>query len=272
MTSAEAPAYTRPVRRVVTWGRFLVRAMLLVALVGASPASAQDDARDEAREAFQRGSEAAQEERWADSEREFRHAYDLSHSTSALFNRAVALRALGRHVEARDAFDTLLSDEGALDPAVREQVTHLRGESAARVARIVLDGLDAPGGRQRILLDGEGAADAGPRPLELEVNEGHHTILVEQSGFDSFRWSGDLSAGGRVTVQVSLLAHAAPTNSVVVVERVREPEVPAGPSVLEEPWFWILVGLVVLGAAAGTITGLMLDAQLRGESLVVFTL
>lgn len=269
MTRGARLAMLRPVVGAPTAWRLALAAVLVASSI-VGPAAAQDardgDARDEAREAFQRGSEAAQEERWADSEREFRRAYELSGATSALFNRAVALRALGRHVEARDAFDVLLTDASALDPAVREQVETLRRESAARVARLVLGGLAPPGSAQRVLLDGDDAADEGARPLDLEVDEGHHTLSVEQAGFEPFRWSGDASAGRAVTIDVALIARPEAAPSVVVVE----PE--PGVDVVEEPWFWIVIGVVVLGAAAGITTGLMLDAQLQPASPLVFEL
>lgn len=258
--------YSFEVWRVLLGGSLLLLPCA-AASAQASEAPAQSAHEDEAREAFRRGSEAATEERWADSEREFRRAYELSGVTSALYNQAVALRALGRHVEARAAFDVLLQDPDALDPRVREEAERIRREAEARIATLVLAGLGAEGAEVRIALDGEETRDDGSRPLELEVDPGHHALTVERPGFESFRWSGDLEPNAAETIEVSLVALPELTPEVIVVERTTP-----GTSVVEEAWFWVVLAVLVLGAAAGTVTGLMLDAQLEGESVMVFRL
>lgn len=234
----------------------------------AAPALAQegggaDRAEPDAREAFALGSEAAAEERWADSERWFRRAYELSGVSSALFNQAVALRALGRHREARDAFRRLLEDD--LDPAVRETATQLMEQSSTRVASVRLQGLD-PEAQHGVQLDGEPRVDDRSRPLVLEADEGTHSVLVVRSGYEPFTWTGAVAAGGEVDVAVEL--QALPEHTVVVRETVRE-----GTSVFEEPAFWVIVGAVLAVTAAAITTGVLFDqAQLRPMSEVRFEL
>jgi hypothetical protein len=219
---------------------------------------------DAAREAFRRGAEAAQEERWADSEREFRRAYALSGVSSALFNQAVALRALGRHVEARAAFDALLRDE-ALDDAVRTQAEELRAQSEVRIATLAISGLAPATDEPRVQLDGEVVHDDGSRPLELAVDEGRHALSVEREGFEPFRWSGEVAPGSTEAIEVRQEALPELTPEVIIVEQPRTP-------IVQKPWFWVVVGVVVLGGAAALITGLMVGAQLEGQSPVVFDL
>lgn len=225
-------------------------------------AEASDDEPD-AREAFGLGSEAAAEERWADSERWFRRAYELSGVSSALFNQAVALRALGRHREARDAFRRLL--EADVDPTVRETATQLMEQSGSRVATLRLEGLD-PGAEHGVQLDGEPRLDDRSRPLLLEADEGSHSVLVVRSGYEPFTWTGSVGAGGSAEVRVEL--EALPEHTVVVRETVRE-----GTSVFEEPAFWIVIGVVLAGTAAAITTGVLFDqAQLRPMAEVRFDL
>lgn len=241
------------------------RWLLVCALVSVLPApvaaQAEEDTSEEAepdaREAFARGSEAASEERWADSERWFRRAYELSGVSSALFNQAVALRALGRHREARDAFRRLLGED--IDPSVRETARELMEQSAARVASLRLQGLD-PDTEHGVQLDGEPREDDRRRPLVLETDEGTHSVLVVRSGYEPFTWTGRVEPGGMVSVPVEL--QALPEHRVVVRETVRE-----NTSVFEEPAFWIIIGVVLAATAAAITTGVVFDqAQLQPMS------
>lgn len=233
--------------------------VLVTGLPTGAAAQAADvaDEATEAREAFARGSEAAAEERWADSERWFRRAYELSGVSSALFNQAVALRALGRHREARDAFRRLLGQD--IDSAVRDTARDLMEQSAARVATLRLQDLD-PDTAHGVQLDGDPREDDRSRPLVLETDEGRHSVLVVRSGFEPFTWTGQVAAGGSTDVPVAL--ESLPEQRVVVRETARE-----GTSVFEEPAFWIVVGAVVALAAAGIVTGVLFDqAQLQPMS------
>ena len=136
----------------------MIRALLSLTLVAgllsvAAVAEAQtsDGNRDAAREAFLRGQEAADSGRWADALREFEQAYLMSGVPTALFNAGMALRALGRHKEARDTFDRLI--ESHPDSPATEQARPLRDEEAARVAVLELAGLD-PSAEYELRLDG----------------------------------------------------------------------------------------------------------------------
>jgi len=132
--------------RVVYHAHVRPLAILLIGLTTmATPplARAQEGTgQDEAREAFRLGGEAATEERWADSEVWFGRAYALSGAPSALYNRAVALRALGRHVDARDAFRTLLTLD--IDDTVRADAQRLLAEEERRAAATPPPGESTP--------------------------------------------------------------------------------------------------------------------------------
>jgi hypothetical protein len=159
---------------------------------------------DEAREAFLRGTEAAEAERWADSERAFRRAYELSGAPSALFNEAVALRALGRHVQACDAFARLLSlPREVVGDAMRAQAEHLRAESSTRVATLELAGSGLSDAEVRV--DGVLLAPDVPQS-RVPVDEGEHVLIVTRPGQPPFTRRVSVAGGehARVLVPASL--------------------------------------------------------------------
>ncbi len=157
---------------------------------------------DEAREAFREGTEAALAQRWSEAERAFGRAYALSRAPSALFNQAVALRAMGMHVAARDAFARLLAmDDAQLTHQQRVDAVLLRDESAARVAVLELRGLDA--GPHDLLVDGARREDDRVRPMRLELDAGAHHVEVRRVGYEPFAREVALEPGESSTLQVA---------------------------------------------------------------------
>ncbi len=190
----------------------IVAALIVVALAASSlPASAHaqgrdvDDAeRDEARALFVAGSAAVDGGRWADAVASFERAYALTDAPSALYNLAIALRALGRHREARDAFARLL-ERHTIDEDLRATATQMRHGEAARVAVLELVGLDedAP---HAVRFDGRDVAGADEarrarRPIVIETDAGAHTLVAERDGFQPFVWEGTLDDGQRRSVR-----------------------------------------------------------------------
>src|SRR5688500_19004116 len=93
----------RWIRRVIACG-----VCILACWLSYSSAYAESTPVDQEREHYVRGLEAARREAWSDAVVHFRLSYELSGTSASLYNLAVALRALGRHRDARDAFDRLL--------------------------------------------------------------------------------------------------------------------------------------------------------------------
>jgi hypothetical protein len=186
---------------------------------------------DAAREAFVSGAEAAERQLWADSERHFARAYELSRVPAALFNRAVALRNLGREREARDAFDRISREE--VDDATRTRAITLRDEAAARVVTLVVVGLD-PGVSHEVEVDGELRLDTGARPLRLEVDPGARGVEIARAERERFRWRGVVAPGEELVVRASL-----PERSV---RRSRG-------------WIAAVAGAIVVGAVVGVAVG-----------------
>lgn len=229
-------------------------------LARSAPAAAQDRTatlsdsdRAQARALFAAGAAAVDAGRWADAVDSFRRAYELTGAPSALFNTGFAYRALGQYLEAARAFDELLALEGVSE-AMQAQATELRDEVRARIAIVRLTGLD-PAATHAVRVDGAGVEDEGARPLVVQVDPGRHTIDVSRPGFTRFDWAGELASGQMLDLAVELAL--APTTGGGGE---------GGGNVLEEPWLWIVVGVVVLGGAAVGIWYADDQAQLRPES------
>jgi hypothetical protein len=229
----------------------------LLTTLAVSPVSAQDDCRSLGRppegdatsaqrtalEAFSRGSRATESERWDNAEQCFRLAWELSHVALARYNQAVALRALGHHREARDAFDEALA--AGLDETRAPLATTMRAEAAANVSGILIDGVP-PDVEAEVELDGLPVDVVPGQPIECDG--GRRSVVVRAPGYTPFTWSGEVIAGSVAAVHVDLQ------------------RIPSGGNVLEEPLFWIITGVVLAGAGIGIGIYAQDQAQLRGEA------
>lgn len=174
----------------------------------AGPASAQqcnahpsDADVDRARSLFVDGSHDVEGFRWADAIPKFEQSYALSCAPSALYNLAMALRALGRHREARDAFDRLLSEHPDLGGELQSTAETYRREEAARVAVLELAGIE-PTVQPEIHFDGEDVPDPGERPIRIETDAGAHSLIARIPEHQPFVWEGRLGDGQRQTLDV----------------------------------------------------------------------
>ncbi len=164
-------------------------------------AHASDAEVERARSLFVDGSHDVEAYRWSDAIPKFEQSYALSCAPSALYNLAMALRALGRHHEARDAFDRLLADHEALDDERRRTAETYRQEEAARVAVLLLAGLD-PDTHPELHFDGEDVGDEGERPIRIEADAGAHSLIARIPEHRPFVWEGRLGDGQHETLQV----------------------------------------------------------------------
>jgi hypothetical protein len=213
----------------------------------------------EAREIFGAGLTAAEDERWADAVAAFERSYALSGEGIALFNLASALRSLGRHRDARDAFDQLLEQHPDIGAQRLETARAWRQQSADRVATLRLTRL--PETTVLVTVDGAAVPDGGARPLAVEVDGGReHAIRVELEGHLPFEWNGLVSEGVSRDVPVRLVAQPSQVVVAGTADRRAEPApVPVEePSPVEWPVFWIVVGAVVVAAVGAVLLGFAL--------------
>lgn len=245
---------------------FALVAFALPCVLLSAPADAQDFAGPthtpteneigEARNLYRAGNAAADAGQFADALASFTRAYALSGNPAALYNEAKTLRALGRHVAARDAFDALLSRHTDVSADTRTEALSLRAEEARRIARLSL--LDLPDAEPALVLrmDGTVHVDGGARPLELEIDPGQHGLVVSREHFRPFTWDGVLADGEHQAVHVRL--DGEPTGQ---------------PGVFESPLLWG-VTLGIAAVVAGILIGVFLwqGAQLTPNSMHVLTI
>ena len=225
----------------------------------ASTSEALSDAdRAEARALFAAGAAAIDAGRWADAVTSFRRAYELTRVPSALFNAAFALRALGRYREAVRAFDEVIGLERTSED-MRTEASSLRDDARAHLAVVRLLGIEEEV-RHVIRVDGEALEDTGERPLVLTLDPGRHVIDAVRESHERWEWTGTLENGASLDLAVELVAIAPRDEGPI------EPT-PERHELVEEPWLWIVIGLVVAGGAAA-VGGWYADdqAQLRPES------
>ena len=193
------------------------------------------------------GNRAVEQGRWSDALNDFEKAYALSGVPAALYNVATTLRAIGRHVEARDAFIQLLEKHPKLDPEIKANAEKLLAEEKARIAQLIVQDLPSKKDDLKVYVDGSEASDVGARPLALEVDPGKHALRVEESKSKPFTWEGTFKDGEKKSVPVKLVP--------VDVAKPPPPPPPQQPeksgSVFSSPWFWVATGVVVVGAGVG---------------------
>lgn len=161
------------------------------------------EALGEARERYVEGTDLAAEGRWADALDAFSVAYARSGVAAALFNVATTLRSLGRHREARDAFDQLLAEHPEADEEMRADATRFRTEVAVRVALVMIGGVPrAP--KLELWVDGARRSLDEARPVVAEVDPGPHSLRLELDRHAPWLWEGALGDGERLALEASL--------------------------------------------------------------------
>jgi hypothetical protein len=226
-----------------------------LALVAASPAYAQpsEATRQEARAHFERGIEAAQSGQWEQARQSFQAAYDRVPLTAILVNLAGAQRQTGRLVQAVRSYERFLatasSDDAEVRPAAERALAEVRAELPH--VRINVTGLEYS---DRPSIDGQelpNAALAAPIP----VDPGEHRVAIVRNGATVAE--GSFTAQRRSTVDVSLAIQPTVATPAEAAATVAPPESVGseGGSVLESPFFWGAVGLVVV---AGVVLAIVL--------------
>jgi len=225
-------------------GLLLGLASLLPSAVRAQSCNPSEDDLERARALFIAGGSAVDAGRWSDAIESFEHAYALSCAPSALYNLAMAYRALGRHREARDQFARLVRLHPDLGGELRQTANTFAREEAARVAVLELVGI-APDLRPEISFDGRLVPDGGERPIRLETDSGPHGLVARIDQHQPFLWEGALTDGQTQRVDVRF-----------------EPMLGGGglePLVIVLP---IIAGLLVAGGITAAVV-LQNDAQLQ---------
>ncbi len=173
----------------------------------ASAFAANDDAKAAAREHFQKGLAAYEDQRFAEAADEFETAYKLSPAFKLLYNIGQVDVALGRSVEAVDAFDRYLKQgAGAIPTARKREVEDEIRKQRERIGTVVVR--TSPEGAE-VRIDG---VLVGRTPLArpVSVNAGRHTVEALLSGHAALTREIDIAGKGSHALEMALQATPVP--------------------------------------------------------------
>ncbi|MDI7269749.1 MAG: PEGA domain-containing protein, partial [Myxococcota bacterium] len=166
----------------------------------AVPEAAQEDTVTRARVHFTAGRAAMEAERWEEALTEFSAANDLLPAARALYNVGLALRKLGRDIEALRTYRTYLTTYAA--PTSERDITERR-----EVENVVEEIRDAVGSvRVNVAVSGATVfVDGrllGPSPLSepVEMIRGQHTFRAEAEGHRPAEETVQVQPGQEMTV------------------------------------------------------------------------
>jgi tetratricopeptide (TPR) repeat protein len=190
--------------------RCLVRALrllLLLALVLGSvgTAHASDDPRAAARSHFERGNELAGNGAYEAALAEFRQAYEKSPHFAVLYNVGLCYVALGRPVEAIEAFRKYLAEGRSEVPTARgDEIEAQIATLEFRLAELSVT-TDRPGAR--VLVDGR---DVGQTPLAgpVRLSAGKHDVSASLEGAPTASRTVELREAERRTVDFTFALSA----------------------------------------------------------------
>jgi tetratricopeptide (TPR) repeat protein len=192
--------------------------------------AADGDPKGAARAHFQKGLAAFADQRFAEAAEEFDAAYKLSPAFKLLYNIGLVDVALGRSVEAVDAFDRYLKQGASAIPADRRR--EVSDEIEKQLARIGTVSIRTFPEGAEIRIDG---ALIGRTPLSkpVRVNAGRHTVEAILAGHSTQTREIAISGRAENAIEMTLEAIAAPAPSGPAISA--EPTTPAAsPPVVEK--------------------------------------
>jgi tetratricopeptide (TPR) repeat protein len=186
-----------------TMSRCLLAFLLLCSPLRASMAWAQSDPKAAAHEHYEKGLAAFDEERFNDAAEEFEAAYRISPAFAVLYNIGRVNVALGRSVEAVQAFEKYLAQGAASIAAgrrqeVRAEIDKQRSRIGSLMVRTVPDSAD-------LRVDGK-LIGKTPLAQPLLVTAGRHTIEALLSGYTP--QVRELEVGGMAQIDIDLRLEA----------------------------------------------------------------
>jgi hypothetical protein len=208
-----------------------------------SPPTPAVDTAAEAQALFRRGLELGQQDRWAEALELFRRSRALVPRPSTLFNIGFALFRMGRFVLAIASFDEYLALTETETSDLRAEATRRREEARASLAALTLQLTPVTA---RLFVDGEASEETGS-PRVLALDPGRHVLLATAQGHEEGRLEISVLAAEHVTRELALteISEGAPPGG-------------EGASLIEDPWLWVITGVLVVGAAVGVGVGVSL--------------
>ncbi len=174
--------------------------MVLLSVLCADVALAQATPKQASKELYDAGVDLFEQADYPGALVAFQRAQELRPHPVILFNLAQTLAALGRSVEAVEAFDQLLKAPGKLNETRLAQARSARDEQLASVGEIEI--LVVPSGAS-VELDGS-ALGAAPLPGPVRVKAGPHRVAAVLQGHAPLRREVQVSPRAKAVVTLEL--------------------------------------------------------------------
>jgi hypothetical protein len=246
----------------VSTSRFRTLPLLAALAVLGTPAAtlAQADPKVAARAHFENGVAAFTDRRFAEAAEQFEAAYRISPAFVVLYNIGQVNVALGRSVEAVEAFQKYL-DQGArnVSPQRRREVEAELRKQEARIGVLVVSA--KPEGAE-VRMDGKPLGKT-PSPRAVRVSAGRHTVEASLAGYAPA--SREVTARGRESIDVALeldrvVLAVAPLQAPVVQLEQRAssaPPVEAASGAWRRTAGYVVGGVGVAALATGSVVALL---------------
>ncbi|MCC7535420.1 MAG: PEGA domain-containing protein [Deltaproteobacteria bacterium] len=233
-----------------------VGALWLLTVVAVAPLSAraqtdepavavrEDDdpsSRDRARALFREGVRLTDELQWSDALEAFRGSYRIRPAPAALLNIGIALRSLGRYVEAEEALSRYLRLYRGRNPEHDALAMRYVAEAGARIAQLSVRTRPAA-----VELTIDGRPVRGERDGDvtvLRVDPGEHFIGARARGYAPVRRAITLVPNSDEAI-------------VLTLQRIETPD-EGGPS----GWIFVGIGAGVAAAAGAVVAAILLTAE-----------
>ena len=175
--------------------------MLALVVVRVPVVHAQSDSKAAAREHFEKGVTAFNGGRFAEAGLEFESAYKLSPAAVVLYNIGQVDVALGRSVEAVDAFERYLTDGAATISAERR--AEVRAEIEKQRAQIGTIVVQTDPSGVSIRVDGR-LIGTTPLPGPVRIAAGKHTIEARLAEYNPLERDVDVTGSKQARIEIKL--------------------------------------------------------------------
>lgn len=183
----------------------LVMVIAAVALAG-TPLSAR--AQEDARALFERGTAAIHEGRFADARPDLERSLALDARPATAFNLVIALRGMGRLIDAGTACEALLAGEhGPLEDAQRVEAASICDDARRGVAHLRV----RIGGTRpiEVRVDGVTLGDHAPGDeIDRSIDPGAHVVTAVAPGAEPVDRAVELARGASTELELAAPASA----------------------------------------------------------------
>ena len=201
-----------------------------------------------ANDLYKTGLDRVKDAHWEAARDAFARAYELYPQPVILANLAGAEVRTNRIVAGVEHYRQLLKQPTGMSAEEVELVSRAMKAAEARLAYVRITVANAKPA-DRIELDGTPLASAA-LDIDYPVDPGKHVITAARSGAETVRAEVILKEGESKPVKLSLRSLATSPLSTPPPPQDAD-EKPKG--ITSSPWFWIVSGVVVVGAAAATV-------------------